>query len=180
MSHTAPAACVLKPPPAAWLRKVTRPSDRPASNSMVKSATPIASRSSVLRCSMAITTERIASTRAMTGMIHLSLTMRLNTPENFDTCCWDTMVKLRPLLWPETDRSGLKSVTPCESAAAITLLSAGDRLRTIAPPLVNFDCSGVFLPVRMLITASWLCRFSVSQSRPNFGLEKILTARPST
>ena len=73
-----------------------RPSESPARISKVTSATPIARRSSVLRCSMASTTERIASTRATIGMTHFSLTIRLNNPENFETCCFDTTVKLRP------------------------------------------------------------------------------------
>ena len=45
---------------------------------------------------MASTTERIASTRAMIGMAHLSLTIRLKSPENFETCFCVTMVKLSP------------------------------------------------------------------------------------
>ena len=113
----------------------------------------------------------------MTGMIHLTLTIRLNSPENFETCCFDTTVKLNPCVAVLT---GLKNVMPWAFASAISLLSAGDRLRAICPPFASFFCSGVCLPVRMLITASWLCRLSVSHSWPNFGLSKTLSARPWT
>ena len=73
-----------------------RPSEHPTSTTRVVSATPTDSRNSVLRRSTASTTARIASTRATTGMIHLSLTIRLNSPENFETCCFETTVKLSP------------------------------------------------------------------------------------
>ena len=108
----------------------------------------------------------------------MPFTTRLNSPENFETCCFDTTVKLTPCV--EIVFTGLKSVTPCAFRSEIRLLSAGDRLRAIWPPFASFFCSGVCLPVRMLTTASWLCRFSVSQSWPNFGLEKTWIARPWT
>ena len=155
--------------------KMPRPNDRPASTSMDINATPTARRSSVLRRSRASATARIASTRAITGAAHLSLTTRLNNPENFETCCFDTTVKLTPCV--DTALIGLKIVTPWASRSVIRLLSAGDRLRAIWPPVANFFCSGVCLPVRTFTTASWLCRFNVSHSLPNCGLEKTLSAK---
>ncbi len=65
---------------------------------------------------------------------------------------------------------------PRASRFEITWLSAGDTLMAIAPALASFFCAGVCLPVRTLITAAWLWRFSVSQSLANFGLSKTLSA----
>ena len=97
MSNTAAAPSVLKPPLAAWPMKVMRPTDNPPNSTRVIRATPTASRSRVLRRSMASTMARIASTSEMIGMIHLALTIRLNRPENFETCFFDTTVKLNAL-----------------------------------------------------------------------------------
>ena len=77
--------------------KMPRPADSAPSSSRDINATPTARRTSVLRRSMASATARIASTSAMTGTIHLPFTTRLNSPENFETCCFDTTVKLTPL-----------------------------------------------------------------------------------
>ncbi len=101
---------------------------------------------------MASATARIASTSEMTGTIHLPFTTRLNSPENFETCCFDTTVKLSPCV--ETALIGLKRVTPWAFASSMRLLSAGDRLSAICPPFSSFFCSGVCLPVRTLTTAS--------------------------
>ncbi len=59
---------------------------------------------------MASATARIASTRPMIGMTHLSLTIRLNSPENFETCCFETTVKCTLLV--DSVRSGSKYVMP--------------------------------------------------------------------
>ena len=106
--------------------------------------------------------------------------MRLKSPENFETCDFDTTVKPRLSPLVRIDLSGLNSVTPRALALSMRLLSAGVRLTTISPPFSSFFVSGVCLPVRMSTTASWVCRFSVSHSCPNFGLSKTLSARPYT
>ena len=101
---------------------------------------------------MASATARIASTSAMTGTIHFPLTTRLNSPENFETCCFDTTVKVTPCV--EIVFTGLKKVMPCAFRSEISVLRVGDRFRAICPPLASFFCSGVCLPVRTFTTAS--------------------------
>ena len=132
--------------------KMPRPADSAPSSSRVINATPTARRSSVLRRSMASATARIASTSEMTGTIHLPFTTRLNSPEYFETCCFDTTVKLTPCV--ETVLTGLKRVTPWAFAWSMMLLSVGERLSAICPPFSNFFCKGVCLPVRTFTTAS--------------------------
>ena len=179
VSQTAAATWRLKVCPA-WLMNVMRPRDRPASSSSVTSATPMAMRSRVLRWSTAMTMPRIVRTRATTGMTHLSVTMRLKNPENFETCALETTVTPNLLPWVRIGLSGLNKVTPLAFASLMTLLSAGVTLTTIPPPFSSFSVSGVCLPVRTSTTASWVCRFKVSQSCPNLGLSNTLRARPYT
>ena len=84
----------------------------------------------------------------------------------------------RPLPLVRIGLSGLNSVTPFALAWSIRLLSAGVTLTTIPPPFSNFWVSGVFLPVRTSMTASWVCRFKVSHSRPNLGALEDLEREP--
>ncbi len=79
-------------------------------------------------------------------MAHFSFTMRLKRPENFETCCCETMVTPRLLPVVKIDFSGLKSVTPCWFAESIRLFSAGVTLTTILPPCSTFSAAASSCP----------------------------------
>ena len=112
----------------------------------------------------------------MPGMIHFSFTTRLNQPENFETCCFETIVTPRLSLFERMGLSGLKRVTPRLLSWSMSVLICGETLSTIEPPFSTFCWSGDCLPVSTSITASCVWRFNVSQSVPNLGLSKTFSA----
>ena len=100
---------------------VMRPRESPASSSMVTRATPIARRSSVFRRSTAMPIPRAASARAMAGMAHFSVTIRLKNPVNFETCDFDTTVTPSLFPWVRYAFAGLNSVMPLALALSMML-----------------------------------------------------------